>query len=69
MNNQLAKGTRIEREHFKTYQFLKRYVKQKGRLPSRYMFYKKIAENHINEYPTYYSGLIKMERKLKRRIK
>ena len=54
--NELKIGTKIEMEHKNL------FPKDKQREMA-----KKIAQNHINEFPCYYSkGLIPMEKKLKK---
>jgi len=58
-NRELKIGTKIEMEHASL------FPKSKQKIMA-----KKIAMNHIKEFPCYYSkGLIPMERKLKGRSK
>ena len=59
MNKQLKIGIRTEREHKKTVNFIKSYVKKTKRFPSNKMIFTHIAKDHIKENPKYYTKLIK----------
>jgi sulfur relay (sulfurtransferase) DsrC/TusE family protein len=54
---QLTIGTKIEREHRATYNFLKKYVAEHRAMPKAKQLYKHIAENHLKEHPNYYTKL------------
>ena len=55
---ELKKGMKVEKEHKKTYDILKRYSKM-GIFPSSQIFYKSIAKDHLEEDPEYYPKLKK----------
>jgi len=63
---QLQIGTKLESEHKETFQFIKQYLKDHGKLPPEQEVYKHIAENHLDEFKNYYTKLIEMESKMKK---
>lgn len=63
---QLQIGTKLESEHKETFQFIKQYLKDHGKLPPEKEVYKHIAENHLDEFKNYYTKLIEMESKMKK---
>lgn len=58
-SDQLALGIQIEREHKKTYEWLKKYIKKNNNLPPEEMFYEKIARDHLAEDKEYYKKILK----------
>jgi len=57
---QLLIGQKVEEEHKKTYNFIKRNVMKKGYLPSFKEFSKSIAKDHLKEDKNYYKKLKKL---------
>ena len=57
--NQINTGIKIEMEHKDTVKFIKSYYKKHKTIPSSSKIYKRIALNHLNEDPKYYSKLKK----------
>lgn len=57
--NQLRQGIRTEAEHKDVVLFIKRFHKQHGRFPSNKEIFKRIAQAHLKESPTYYTQLKK----------
>ena len=57
MVKQLILGTRIESEHKPTYDFLKSYENKFGKLPPSKLFFRAIAQNHLDEDKNYYKKL------------
>lgn len=59
-------GTEVEQEHKATYNFIKKHIKDTGKIPSMKKVAKSIAVDHIKDYkkanngddPSYYKGLI-----------
>ena len=56
---QLKKGIKVESEHKGTIKFLKRHMKEHGKLPKAKKIYKSIAKEHLKEDPHYYKKLEK----------
>lgn len=56
---QLSMGKRIEEEHRDTLKFIRSYHRKHKTFPSNSLIYKKIAANHLDEDPKYYSKLKK----------
>ena len=54
---ELNLGIKIESEHKPTYNYLKAYLNKKGKLPPQRLFFKAIAQNHIDEDKHYYDKL------------
>jgi hypothetical protein len=67
--NQLKLGKKIEREHLPYFRKMKAYKQKTGKCPTESQFVEGIAKAHIKEFPkgNYYSELIKMEKKLKKK--
>lgn len=66
---ELEAGEKIEREHKPTYEKIKAYYKEHGKMPPEDDVYKWISENHLEEFKKYYTlGLIPMEKKLKKEM-
>lgn len=63
---QLQIGSKLESEHKETFQFIKQYLKDHGKLPPEKEVYKHIAENHLDEFKNYYTKLIEMEKRMKK---
>jgi len=61
----LEHGATIEREHEKTYNWLKNELKKNGTLPPKGEFFARIASDHLQEFPDYYTLLWVMEYILK----
>jgi len=59
MTTQLSMGIKIEKEHTKTLDFIKKYHKRYGRFPPSSEVYKHIAKDHLREDKKYYSKLKK----------
>jgi len=67
-NTQLKIGMKVEREHTKTINYIKQYLKSYKRLPSNKQIFTSITKDHLKEFPnTYYTELIKLEKKLKKK--
>jgi hypothetical protein len=62
---QLEMGIEVEKEHKNTYQKIKDFYKENGYFPKEEDVYSWIAQNHIDEFPSYYTELKIMEDKLK----
>jgi len=60
--NQMAMGIDIEKEHKPTYEMIEDYYTKNGRMPPAVNVYQAISENHLDEFPTYYTYLKKMEK-------
>jgi hypothetical protein len=56
---EIIQGAKIEKEHKDTIKFIKSYVIKHKKLPQSSKIYKRIAINHLNEDPRYYSKLKK----------
>lgn len=56
---QLEMGIDVEAEHLPTYEWLQEFLKENKKLPPKTELYKKIAEDHLNEYDDYYTRLMK----------
>ena len=56
---EIMQGAGIEKEHKDTLKFIKSYVTKHKKLPPSSKIYKRIAINHLNEDPRYYSKLKK----------
>lgn len=57
MTTQLSMGIKIEREHSKTLDFIKKYHKRYGKFPPNVDVYRHIASDHLREDKRYYSKL------------
>jgi hypothetical protein len=57
MTSQLKKGIRVESEHTKAYNFVKKVLKKTDKMPSKKDFYKAIAKDHLKEDKGYYDKL------------
>ncbi len=55
---QLEIGIDVESEHEPTYEWLRNFLKENKKLPPKIELYKKIAEDHLNEYDDYYTRLM-----------
>lgn len=64
--SQLKLGIKIESEHKKTYNKIKAYYESRGEMPPPEMVYQWIAEDHLDEFKTYYTALQAMEEELKK---
>jgi len=60
-DNQLKKGIEHEKEHDGIYGWLKEYYTEKDEFPPVEEFRKKVAEDHLEKDPEYYSKLEKVE--------
>lgn len=56
----LEKATKHEEEHKPTYDWIVSEF-EKGNIPSAKEVYKRIAQDHIKDYPKYYTFLYAME--------
>ena len=56
---EILMGQKIEREHYKTAQFIRKYVNRYHHAPPNKVIFKKIAADHIKENPRYYAKLKK----------
>jgi len=63
---QMEIGIEVEREHKPTYEKIKAYLEEHGKLPPEEQVYEWISGNHIDEFETYYTALEKMEEELKK---
>jgi hypothetical protein len=52
---ELRKGSKIEREHKMTYNFIKKYYKKYKKMPTFAKVSEHIAIDHLKENPRYYS--------------
>ena len=62
-------GTQIQSEHKPTYDLIKKYFDENGKLPPEEFVYKSIASDHIEEIEDYYNsstGLPNWEKEMKR---
>jgi sulfur relay (sulfurtransferase) DsrC/TusE family protein len=57
--NQIKYGIKVEMEHKPTFNFIKKYVKKHGQMPSDTMMAKKIVQNHLAEDKNYYKKIKK----------
>jgi len=57
--DQLGIGMEVESEHEETYQWLQDFFKRFKKLPPKQDFFKRIAIDHLQEHPEYYSRLLK----------
>lgn len=57
-DSQLEKGVKIETEHKKTYNLIKRYF-DAGKMITEKEFYRNIAIDHLRERNDYYNILLK----------
>ena len=55
---ELNLGIKIESEHKPTYNYLKAYLEKNHKLPTQKDFFKRIAQNHLDEDKNYYNKLI-----------
>jgi len=64
----LKQGIRIESEHKDIYNYMDKFVRKHGKLPTQKEFFTLIAKDHIKEFKgrDYYGNLIRMEKRLKR---
>lgn len=67
--SELEVGKKIEQEHEATYQKIKDYYKEHGKFPEAAEVYEWIGGDHLEEFETYYSELLKMEDRLKKEFK
>lgn len=58
---QKSYGVKVELEHKKTFDFIKKYYNKKGKMPSNTMIASKIASDHLKENPNYYKIVKKMK--------
>jgi len=56
--NQLGKGIEVEQEHKKTYDAIKKYFDSHGNMMPKELFYKSIAQDHLDEHDDYYTLLL-----------
>lgn len=56
---QIEMGIDVESEHEPTYKWLDSYVKKNKKLPPKEELYKRIAQDHLDEYDDYYTRLMK----------
>lgn len=56
---EINQGANVEKEHKDTLKFIRSYVMKHQHLPPSSKVYKRIAINHLNEDPRYYSKLKK----------
>jgi len=54
---ELNLGIKIESEHKPTYNYLKEYLRRNKKLPPQKLFFKAIAQNHIDGDKHYYNKL------------
>ena len=59
MIKQLKMGIKVESEHKDTYNFIKDYFKKHKKMPTQKQVFTKIAKDHIEEDPKYYSKIKK----------
>lgn len=59
--NELSMGIEVEKEHLPTYNWIKNYYDEHGKLPDEMDVYESIAKDHLNEYEDYYTRLKKVE--------
>ncbi len=52
---QISTGVKIEQEHSDTLKFIKSYFRKHKKLPPNSKVYKRIAINHLDENPKYYT--------------
>lgn len=57
--NELRTGIRIESEHSKTIDFIKKYRNRYGRFPTKKKIFTHIAKDHLKEDKKYYTKLKK----------
>ena len=57
LNFEIKTGIKVESEHAPTYDYLKEFIRRNGKLPPKKDFFKRIAQNHIDEDPKYYEKL------------
>jgi len=55
---QLEMGIDVEQEHESTYDWIASYLKKNGKLPPKKEVYKRIAQDHLDEYSDYYTRLM-----------
>ena len=65
MDNQLAMGIEVEREHMPTVEKIKASIQDGKITMSDDEIFESIAQDHIKESKIYYSELAKLEKKLK----
>jgi len=58
-------GSSIEMEHENTYNWFANEIKKNKKIPSKEEFFFRIAEDHLQEFPDYYTLLRVMEYILK----
>ena len=63
--SQLDMGKNVEKEHKPTVEWIENEVEDTGKIPPNKEIYASIAKDHLNEFPTYYTALDKMEKELK----
>lgn len=63
-NDQMAMGLEVEKEHAGTYEMIEDYYTKNERMPPEVNVYQSIAEEHLQEFPTYYTHLKKMEEEI-----
>lgn len=56
---ELNLGIKIESEHAPTYNYIKAFVDKHHKMPTKKDFFKRIAQNHIDEDPKYYKKLVR----------
>jgi hypothetical protein len=61
-DNALLKGIEVEREHKKTYDWLKELFEAGESFPDEDEFFGMIASDHLDEFEDYYDRLEKMEK-------
>ena len=59
MTNQMKMGIAVEKEHKKTINFIKSYVKTHKSFPPNKKIFASIAKDHLKESKVYYSKLKK----------
>jgi len=59
MNKQLKIGTKVEKEHARTFKFISKYVKAHKTMPPKAVVFSNIAKDHLKEDKSYYTKLKK----------
>jgi hypothetical protein len=58
---QKSYGIKVEMEHKKTFDFIKKQFNKTGKMPSNVSIASKIAQDHLKENPNYYKIVKKMK--------
>ena len=65
---ELFQGEDIEKEHERTYDMIKSHYERTGEFPLPEAVYRSIAEDHLMEFPDYYTHLLKIEQEAEKEL-